>query len=145
MQVDFYHLTRDPAEKLVPTLATKCLDTDARVLLVSASGDQRNSLSKALWTHTPASFLANDFEGAGREADQLILIAEGCNPANDARFVIIADGVWREEALNFDRAFYLFTEERITAARSAWRELTAHADVTPRYWKQDGGRWIEGP
>ena len=63
MQVDFYYLTRDPAEKLVPTLASKCLDANARVLLVSASAEQRTSLSKALWTHTPASFLANDTRG----------------------------------------------------------------------------------
>ena len=36
MQVDFYHLTRDPVEKLVPMLAAKSLDAGKRVLLVSA-------------------------------------------------------------------------------------------------------------
>ena len=106
MQVDFYYLTRDPAEKLVPTLASKCLDANARVLLVSASAEQRTSLSKALWTHTPASFLANDFEGSEHEKDQPILIADGCNSVNDANYVIIGDGVWRENALDFERAFW---------------------------------------
>lgn len=145
MQVDFYHLTRDPAEKLVPMLASKCLAADAKLLLVSATEEQRVRLSKALWTHDATSFLAHDFAGSEKEAHQPVLISDDCHAPNAAKFVLLADGQWRVEALDFDRAFYLFTGDEIADARSAWRDLTANDDVTPRYWKQDGGRWVEGP
>lgn len=145
MQVDFYHLTRDPVEKLVPMLASKCFEADAKLLLVSRDEDQRGRLSKALWSFSPTSFLAHDLGGSEYEQHQPILLSEDCKASNGASFILIADGNWRSGALDFDRAFFLFTEEKISDARITWRELTAKENVVPRYWKQQDGRWMEGP
>ena len=145
MQVDFYHLTRDPAEKLAPMLADKTLKVGQRVLIVSHGEAQRQAISASLWAYGATSFLAHDFAGSEQETDQPILISEQCIASNAAKFIVIADGHWRNEALQADRAFYLFTADEITAARSAWRQLSGQQDVTPRYWKQDSGRWVEGP
>ena len=35
MQVDFYQLTRDPAEKILALIAQRVLDDDGRLLIVS--------------------------------------------------------------------------------------------------------------
>ena len=145
MRVDFYHLTRDPAEKLVPMLASKSLDVGKRLLLLAPDEAHCAALSDALWSAEPASFLAHDFAGSERQADQPILISDQCEPANGASYIILSDGQWRDEALGFERAFLLFSAEQIDGARTVWRQLTAREDVTPRYWKQDGGRWVEGP
>ncbi|GAA0471878.1 DNA polymerase III subunit chi [Parasphingorhabdus litoris] len=145
MQVDFYHLTRDPAEKLVPVLAQKTLDSGQKMLLVSSFVGQLEKLSAALWQAAPTSFLAHGLAGNGQDDAQPILISASCEATNGARFVALTDGEWRDEALTFDRAFYLFTAEQIESARTAWRALSVKEDVTPRYWKQDGGRWVEGP
>ena len=145
MQVDFYYLTRDPAEKLVPVLAQKTLDGGQRMLLVSSFVGQLEKLSAALWQAGPISFLAHNLAGNQQDEMQPILISANCEAANGARYVALTDGEWRDEALTFDRAFFLFTVEQIDNARAAWRALSAKNDVTPRYWKQDGGRWVEGP
>lgn len=149
MQVDFYHLTRDPAEKLVPILAQKMLDEGQRLLLVSDDLEQIKRFGDALWQAKPESFLAHGFAGCEEEGDQPILIADDCpadwRPGNGAQYIAVADGKWRAEALSFERAFYLFTSGEIDIARDAWRSLSKNPDVTPRYWKQDGGRWVEGP
>ncbi len=145
MQVDFYHLTRDPAEKLVPVLAQKTLDGGQRMLLVSSFVGQLEKLSNALWCAGPSSFLAHGLAGNGQDEAQPILISGDCEAANGARYIALTDGEWRDEALAFDRAFYLFTAEQIDNARTVWRALSAKDDITPRYWKQDGGRWVEGP
>jgi len=145
VRVDFYHLTRDPAEKLVPLLAGKALDLGKRILLLVGDEGGCASLSDALWSAQPASFLAHDIAGSERQADQPILISDSCDPANGASYIILADGQWRDEALAFERAFFLFSAEQIDHARTVWRQLAASEDVTPRYWKQDGGRWVEGP
>ncbi|WP_339689443.1 DNA polymerase III subunit chi [uncultured Parasphingorhabdus sp.] len=145
MRVDFYHLTRDPAEKLVPMLASKSLEAGKRVFLLSRDEASCVALSNALWRDEPASFLAHDFSGSERQADQPILISDQCQPVNGAPYIILSDGLWREEAVDFERAFFLFTADQIDHARTVWRELTANDAVTPRYWKQDGGRWVEGP
>ncbi|MEO9600394.1 DNA polymerase III subunit chi [Parasphingorhabdus sp.] len=145
MRVDFYHLTRDPVEKLVPMLASKSLDVGKRVFLVSRDEARCAALSKSLWSDDPASFLAHDFAGSERQADQPILISDQCEAANGAPYIILSDGQWREEALTFERAFFLFAADQIDHARTVWRDLAANEVVTPRYWKQDGGRWVEGP
>ncbi len=145
MQVDFYHLTRDPAEMLVPMLAGKSLDIGKRLLLVAGDEAQCAILGNALWCARPVSFLAHDVAGSERQADQPILISDSCDPANGASYIILADGQWRDEALAFERAFLLFNAGQIDHARTVWWQLTAREDVTPRYWKQDGGRWVEGP
>jgi DNA polymerase-3 subunit chi len=145
VRVDFYHLTRDPAEKLVPMLASKSLDVGKRILLLAQDEARCVALGSALWSEEPASFLAHDFAGSQRQADQPILISDQCEAANGASYIILSDGLWRDEALAFERAFFLFTADRIDHARTIWRALTANEVVTPRYWKQDGGRWVEGP
>lgn len=144
-QVDFYHLTRDPVHKLVPVLAAKTLEGGENLLLVSGDFEQIEKISASLWKADPSSFLAHGIAGCPQEENQPILISDECQPVNKARFVLLADGRWREEALQFARTFYLFSTEEISAARDAWRSLSAIEDVTPRYWKQDSGRWVEGP
>ena len=145
MQVDFYHLTRDPADKLVPMLASKSLDADRKLLLVAQDEASCAAISKALWSKDPSSFLAHDFAGSERDASQPILISDQCEPVNGSTYIILSDGLWRTDALAFERVFFLFTADHIDHARAVWRDLAAREEVNPRYWKQDGGRWVEGP
>lgn len=126
-------------------LASKSLAVGKKLVLLSQDQARRAALSDALWSAEPASFLAHDFGGSERQAEQPILISDQCEAANGASYIILSDGLWREEALNFERAFFLFTADQIDHARTVWRDLKAKDDVTPRYWKQDGGRWVEGP
>ena len=65
--------------------------------------------------------------------------------ANDAKFVAIADGEWRDAALAFDRALYLFPPSHTDNARTAWRALGEIPEIERRYWKQDGGKRVQGP
>ncbi|MEE9434204.1 MAG: DNA polymerase III subunit chi [Sphingorhabdus sp.] len=145
MQVDFYQLTRDPAEKLVPVLAQKTLDAGKRLLIVSDAGSQREALSKALWEWKPESFLAHANTGESDDSVQPILISGLASATNDASYLLIADGKWRGEVSGMERIFYLFQPEHTDDARSAWRALGESEGVSPKYWRQDGGRWVEGP
>ena len=144
MQVDFYKLTRDPAEKVLPTLAQRVLDSGGRLLVVSNSA-QLDAISAALWTWKANSFLAHAKAGGGDDSIQPILLSSEPVAANDAKFIALADGLWRDEALTFDRIFNLFPPSQTDDARTAWRSLGEREDVERRYWKQDGGKWVQGP
>jgi DNA polymerase III subunit chi len=145
MQADFYQLTRDPAEKILPVLAAKIFDDAGRLLVVSSDNAQLTALSSALWDYKKTYFLANDIAGNGDDANQPILLSNDPSPINGARFIALADGVWRDEALSFERAFYLFPPEQTDNARAAWRSIGDNDEVTRNYWRQDGGRWVKGP
>ena len=144
MQVDFYQLTRDPAEKVLPPIAQRVLDGGGRLLVVG-DGAQLDSISAALWAFKPDSFLAHIKTGEGDDSQQPILLSTEAVTSNSAKFIALADGVWRDEGLEFDRVFYLFPPSHIDNARAAWRLLADKDNIERRYWKQDGGKWVQGP
>ncbi len=142
MQVDFYHLTVTPLDRALPRIAEKVLESGGRLLLVAESETQRLALDRLLWTYSAESFLPHGCAGGTDDADQPVLIAAETVAANDARNIALTDGVWRDEALNFDRVFHFFDSDRIAEARQAWKSLAGRDLVECRYWKQnDNGRW----
>ena len=143
MQVDFYQLTRDPAEKVLPFIAQRVLDDKGRLLIVSSDSAQLDAISSALWAAKAESFLAHAKVGEGEDACQPILLSDETAAKNGARYLAIADGNWRPVGPDFDRVFYLFPPDQTDNARAAWRDLGAR--VERRYWKQDGGKWMQGP
>ena len=143
MQVDFYQLTRDPAEKVLPAIAQRILDNKGRLLIISDDAGQLDAISGALWTARTDSFLAHAKSGEGDDALQPILLSHDTDAPNSAKFVALADGNWRTVSEDFERIFYLFPPEQTDNARSAWRTLGD--GVERRYWKQDGGKWVQGP
>ena len=147
-RVDFYRLTRDPVERVLPAIATRILGNGDRLLVVAASAMQRQAIDEALWTLNPASFLPHGNAGSPDEAIEPVLLAGALDPSppNQATHIALADGEWREEALAFERIFLFFDNGRIDDARATWRALAAREDVDNRFWKQDeNGRWSEGP
>lgn len=145
MQVDFYQLAGTPIEAVVPQLAAKVLESGERLLIVSGEERVRALLDEALWTHDPLSFLPHGSDADEKAADQPILLSDRPEATNQATFAMLADGIWRDAALGFARVFYLFDADRLDDARNAWRSLAGKDDVEPRYWKQEGGRWRQGP
>jgi DNA polymerase IIIc chi subunit len=81
----------------------------------------------------------------GDEALQPVLLSADPEPANAARNIALADGAWRDDALTFKRAFYFFDQSTIADARTCWKKLKGTDGVEPRFWRQEGGRWMEGP
>jgi DNA polymerase-3 subunit chi len=144
MRVDFYQLTRDPAELVLPLLARSALAAGERMLVVSADKAQLGRVSEALWKQLPESFLAHGHAGGAHDARQPILLSDQPEPANGARFMALADGVWREGEA-FERVFLLFAPDRIDDAGGCWRMLGSREGVERKYWRQDGGKWREGP
>ncbi len=143
MQVDFYHLTVTPLDRALPQIAEKVVASGARLLIVAAGDEQRQQIDRLLWSYAPESFLPHgQATGGADDAAQPVLIAAEPVAANGARHVALIDGVWRDEALAFERAFHFFDDDRIREARLAWKALAAHDGVQRRYWKQnDAGRW----
>ncbi|KQM13797.1 DNA polymerase III subunit chi [Novosphingobium sp. Leaf2] len=143
MRVDFYQLSRDPAETALPLIARKVVSDGGRLLVVSGDAEQRERISRGLWSLAPEAFLAHGQAGEGHEEHQPILLSETPDPVNGAAFLAIADGQWREGPTPFARTFYLFDDAAVEQARGVWRDLRARAGVEHFYWKQEGGRWVQ--
>ena len=143
MQVDFYHLGATPVERVLPRLAERVLADGGRLLVVAGDAAQAGRLDLGLWDYKPEAFLPHGIAGGDADAVQPILIACDVAAANGARNVALADGVWREAALGFDRVFHLFDDETVAAARTAWRALGAQDGLVRNFWRQEEGKWTK--
>ncbi|NCP19938.1 MAG: DNA polymerase III subunit chi [Erythrobacter sp.] len=146
MKVDFWLLSRDPAERVVAMIAERVLAGGERVLVVSGDEGQRSDISQALWEAKPEAFLANGEAGGAHDARQPVLLSDTCAPANGASACILADGRWRADSLDggrFDRVFLLFGEEGRGDARAAWREVSEKDGLERSFYEQREGRWVK--
>lgn len=142
MRVDFYQLTRDPAELVVPLIARATLGAGARLLVVSSDEAQLTRIDEALWTRLPETFLAHGRAGGPHDPRQPILLSSEPTPANGATYLACADGQFREMA-SMERAFLLFPPEQVEDARRTWKALRAHEGADLRYWRQGERGWEE--
>ena len=142
MQVDFYQLGGVPPEQVIASIAEKLLAADSRLLIVAAEEGLLVRLDRMLWDQGKSSFLPHALAGGADDARQPILLSTSPDAPNRARNMLIADGEWRDAALAYDRAFYLFDSATLEGARLAWKLLAGREGVERRYWAQEGGKWV---
>ncbi len=143
MQVDFYQLAGTPAEPIIATIAEKILEGDGRLLIVAGDEAQLARLDRTLWDQGATSFLPHGVAGGADDARQPILLSTSPDAPNQARNMLIADGLWREAALTYDRSFYLFDNDTLDGARLAWKLLAGREGVERRYWAREAGKWVK--
>ena len=144
MRVDFYQLAGDAVpDAVIARLAERLLGDDQRLLIVAKDEGLLARLDRQLWDQGATSFLPHGVAGGSDDARQPILLSITPDAPNLARNMLIADGEWRDAALAFDRAFYLFDEGSVEGARLAWKLLAGREGVERYYWAQEDGKWKE--
>jgi DNA polymerase-3 subunit chi len=141
--IDFYQLAGAPAEPVIAGIAEKVLEADGRLLVVAEDEPFLARLDRLLWDQGVNSFLPHGLAGGAEDARQPILLSTSPDAPNQARNLLIADGEWREAALTYDRAFYLFDNDRLEGARLAWKLLAGREGVERRYWAHEGRGWAQ--
>ena len=142
MRVDFYQLAA-ASEGVIAAIAGRLLGEEQRLLVVAGDEALLARLDRQLWDQGEASFLAHGIAGGSDDSRQPILLSGSDDAPNLARNILIADGEWRDSALGFDRAFFLFDGETLEAARLAWKLLAGREGIERHYWANEGGKWAE--
>ena len=143
-EIGFYHLTRSRLDHALPKLLEKVLASGARAVVRAGSAERIGFLNAHLWTWDPASFLPHGSAREGDAADQPVwLTTEEENP-NDARVLVLTDGVEAGDVADFARCLEMFDgndDGAVTAARGRWRTYT-EAGHALTYWQQtERGGW----
>ena len=143
MRVDFYQLGGSNADSVIAAIAGKLVDEGQRLLVVAADEALLARLDRQLWDQGAASFLAHGISGGSDDSRQPVLLSTAVDAPNLARNLLIADGEWRDAALGFERAFFLFDTETLEAARLAWKLLSGREGIERHYWANEDGKWVE--
>ncbi|MXP25027.1 DNA polymerase III subunit chi [Altererythrobacter indicus] len=145
MQVDFWQLSEDPVERVIPLIARRTREAGEKLLVVSTVGEQLEKIDRSLWEMLPDAFLAHGYADQPHAERQPLLLGQECQAQNGARFIAFADGEWRDEALQYQRTFLLFGDDRIGHARECWKALGKVDGLKRKFWRQEDGKWREGP
>ena len=143
MRVDFYQLGGAQPDSVIAAIAGRLLGDEQRLLVVASDEAFLARLDRLLWDQGATSFLPHALAGGSDDAAQPILLSTSEDAPNLARNILIADGEWRESALGYDRAFYLFEETTLEGARLAWKLLAGREGVERNYWAQEDGKWVK--
>lgn len=143
-EILFYHLQRQPLERVLPVLLMKCLQRDWRVVVQASAEERVQALDDLLWTYGEASFLPHGSARDGNAARQPVFLTTSDDNPNSAAVRVLVDGAEGPDLGGYERALVLFDgndSDAVAAARARWtRERAAGHDLT--YWQQDdAGRW----
>ena len=143
MRVDFYQLGDAALESVIGALAGRLAGEEQRLLIVAEDEGLLARLDRQLWDQGETSFLPHGVAGGSDDSRQPVLLSNSDDAPNLARNILIADGQWRDAALSFERAFFLFDAATLEAARLAWKLLSGREGVERHYWANEGGKWVE--
>jgi DNA polymerase-3 subunit chi len=144
-EILFYHLQRQPLERVLPNLLERSIERGWRVVVQAASEERVEALDAHLWTYREDGFLPH---GTWREAEapeQPVLLTVHDHSPNGATVRFVLDGgALPDDTAAYQRIVLLFDgedPEAVAAARTRWSEARANGhDVT--YWQADEqGRW----
>jgi DNA polymerase-3 subunit chi len=144
-EILFYHLQRQPLDRVLPTLLEKSIERGWRVVVQAASQERIEALDAQLWTYRDDSFLPHGTAREGEAARQPILLTIHDDNPNGASVRFLIDGApVPSDAAAYQRIVLLFDGEdadAVEAARARWSEAKAQGfDAT--YWQGDEhGRW----
>jgi DNA polymerase-3 subunit chi len=141
----FYHLHRQPIERVLPALLEKSLERGWRVVVQVASEERIEALDAHLWTYRDDAFLPHGTAKDGDATVQPVLLTAGEDNPNGAEVRFLIDGAAvPPDAENYQRIVLLFDgedEEAAAAARARWNEAKSRG-FPCTYWQTDKqGRW----
>lgn len=143
-EVLFYHLERQPLERVLPTLLERTLERGWRAVVQCGSEERLEAIDGSLWTYRDDSFLPHGTARDGPPARQPIFLTSGEDNPNGAQVRFLVEGATLSDLAGYDRVVHLFDghdQAAVELARAEWkRARAAGCEVT--YWQQaDNGRW----
>jgi DNA polymerase III subunit chi len=143
-EVLFYHLERQPLERVLPSLVERTVARGWRAVVQAGSDERVEALDGLLWTYTDDSFLPHGTKKDGNSAEQpVFLTTEEANP-NGATVRFLVDGADLADLSGYNRVVYLFDghdPSAVAQAREQWKSAKS-AGHTISYWQQSSeGRW----
>ncbi len=143
-EIWFYHLMRQPLERVLPPLLEKSIERGWRAVVQAGSEERMRVLDDHLWTYSEESFLAHGTPGDGDpELQPVYLTTSGENP-NGAKIRFFVDGAHVDTSGSYNRTILIFDgndEDRLTEARSQWKRLKVEGHAL-QYWQQnENGGW----
>lgn len=142
--ISFYHLLSTSRERAVPKLMEKALASGAKVVMLAGNDGVLKTMSDALWTSEPASFLPHGTQRDGHAREQPIYLTVADENPNGAEILCILDGSSPASIASYSKVLDVFDgsrEDEVAAARQRWTAYKSQGFALQYVKQQPGGGW----
>ena len=142
-EIRFYHLTRQPLEQALGVILERVLARGDRAVVKFSDPDRLNHIDTVLWTADPNGFIPHGSKADGHAQDQPIWLTLSDENPNQAKILVLIDGVDTHNTESFDVICNIFDgndPQAVQVARTRWKQnKSAGHDLT--YWQQTPSGW----
>lgn len=143
-EVFFYHLERQPLDRVLPGLVERTLARGWRAVIQAGNNERLEVIDTLLWTYNEESFLPHGTAKDGPpEMQPVFLTTEEDNP-NGAGVRFLVDGATLQSFSGYLRVVVIFDgadKRAVEAARAQWKDARGQG-CKVAYWQQtEQGRW----
>ncbi len=143
-EVFFYHLERQPLERILPGLVERTLERGWRAVVQAGTPERLEAIDTLLWTYSDESFLPHGTAKDGPPALQPVFLTTTQDNPNGAGIRFLVDGATLQSFAGYLRVVVIFDgADRLAldSARAQWKVAKAQG-CTVAYWQQsESGRW----
>lgn len=143
-EVLFYHLERQPLERILPSLVERTVERGWRAVIQTGTNERLEAVDSLLWTWRDDSFLPHGTAKDGPPADQPVFLTTLPENPNQAAVRFLIDGATIDTFKGYLRVVLIFDGHDTAAvetARAQWKAAKAEGCACT-YWQQsDSGRW----
>lgn len=144
-EVLFYHLQREPLEKVLPVLLAKTLERGWHAVVEATSPERVAALDEHLWTFSDDGFLPHATDAEPDLAQEPVVLTAGKGNPNGAHVRFLVDGAGLPDDVGMHGRLVLLFDgadpDALARARNDWRTAKAKG-WTGTYWQQaENGRW----
>ena len=143
-EVWFFHLERQPLEKVLPSQLQRSIERGWRVVVQTGSEERAEALSSLLWTFDEEAFIPHGTQADGLAGLQPIWLTAIDENPNGATVRFYVDGAVPGDIEGLTRAVILFDGAdgvAVQRARDGWKRYKALGHAIS-YWQQDEqGHW----
>lgn len=141
----FYHLERQPLEKVLPALLEKSIERGWRALVRTTSAEKAQALDEALWSYAEEGFLPHALASEPFAEEEAIVLNHLDDEPNHPDIVFLVEGAEFPPSVDaYQRIVVMFDgndEEALKKARETWKHVRGRG-LEGTYWQQnDTGRW----
>jgi DNA polymerase-3 subunit chi len=143
----FYHLQRQPVERVLPSLLEKSYERGWKVVVQASTDERVDALDAHLWTYKDDGFLPHGTSREQEAVQQPILLMTGDHNPNGASVRFLIDGApVPADADAYERIVLIFDgedEDAVATARTHWGEAKAKGFAVTYWQPDDQGRWVK--
>ncbi len=142
----FYHLERQPLDRVLPTLVEKTVERGWRAAIQTNSSERVQALDQLLWTYQEDTFLPHGTAADGAADRQPVYLTDSDDNPNGAVVRFFVDGAVAADFRGYQRLVFMFDgrdPRTLSSARAQWTAAKS-AGCAVTYWQQgDDGRWTK--